>query len=117
MKYVFTLKHCQLTPKAEKVLERYLTIMKRKLTNFSEDLPELSLFIKGHDKNHFLSGLITLTLPKKKLTAKVTGHTINEVVHQGFDKINKEFEKYKGTHFKGSSKYPNNESLKTHNWI
>lgn len=117
MKYTLTLKYCKLTPRTEKIINRYLNNLQKKLTNFVEDIPDLSLFIKQHQKNHFLSGMIILTLPKKKLTAKVAGHTMNDVIHQGFDRINKEFERYKGTHFKGSSKYPNHDSLKTQNWL
>ena len=113
MKYSFVLKNDQITPHAEKVLNRYVTSLRKKLTNFVEDIPELSFVIKKHDKNHFFSGLITLTLPRKKLTATMKGHTLAEIIHAGFEKINKEFEKYKGTHFKGSSKYPHHESIKT----
>ena len=53
MKYSLTLKYCQLTPRAEKIINRYLNTLQKKLTNFTEDIPDLSLFIKQHEKNHF----------------------------------------------------------------
>lgn len=111
MKFSLVLKNDQMTPYAEKVLNKYITSLSKKLTNFADDIPDVSLFIKKHDKNHFFSGLIILTLPRKKLTAKIAGHTITEIIHSGFEKLNKEFEKYKGTHFKGSSKYPYHETI------
>lgn len=117
MKYELTLKNCQLTPRSEKVFNKYLVMFEKKLTNFAEDIPRLLILIKSHEKNHFLSGIVTLTLPRKKLTATMGGHTLNEAFHQGFEKLGKEFEKYKGIHFKKSSKYPHHESIKTNNYL
>ena len=115
MKYNLTIKYEALTPRAEKILTRNITSLQKKLANFADDIPELSFFLKKHEKNHFVSGLLTLTLPRKKLIAKIAGNELNDVIHQAFEKLNKEFETYKGKHFKGSSKYPHHKSLKTKN--
>lgn len=112
MKYTINFHGAKLSPKAEKILERQIDILAKKLHNFAEDLPELAIVIKEHDKNHFFSGTISITLPKKKLIATVGGHEINDILHEGFEKLNKSFEAYKAKKFKGSSKYHSQSTIR-----
>lgn len=111
MKQIITLKGFTQSEKFEKLLETHIDKLTKKLTNFVIDVPTLVVHIKKHDKNHFYSGLLTLTLPKKSLIAHSNAHSAEEVLIEGFEKIDKAFETYKGKHFKGSSKYPNHEAL------
>lgn len=106
MNYKLTIKGEELTPQAEKIIVRQVSILEKKLHNFTADIPQLSIVIKKHDKNHFFSETMTLSVPKKNLVAKAGGHKLTDVLHAGFDILNKEFEVYKAKHFKGSSKYP-----------
>lgn len=111
MNYTLTLKGLQLEEDAEEVLKKHVASLKRKLMHFAFDIPQFSLVIKKHEKNHYYSGIMTLHLPKKPLIARIGGHSVKDVIHEGFDKINREFEVYKGKHFKGSSKYPDHKPI------
>lgn len=111
MQYLLTLKGLALSKKAELIVSRQRKILSKKLTNFTEYTPQLTIIIKKHEKNHFYSGTMTLLLPKKKLHVKLTGHEITDLLHAGFDTLNTLFEEYKARHFKGSSKYPFHNTL------
>jgi len=112
MKQRLTLKGFIQSKTFEKLFARRIEKLKRLLTNFVEDMPMLTVYIKKHDKNHFYSGLMSLTLPKKPLIAHTGGRNAETVMEKGFEKIYKEFQKYKGTHFKGSSKYPDHSTIR-----
>jgi len=112
MKYELTLKKFYASKPFAKLLGRYLAKIQRKLKNFSEDIIALTVIIKKHEKNHFFSGRFSLRLPVKPLNAVSSGNSAEEVLADGFEKILKEYEIYKGKRFKGSSKYAHHESIK-----
>jgi len=112
MKYELSLKKFEASKQFNKLLNRYRTKIKRKLHNFSDDLIELSIIIKKHEKNNFFSGRIVLVLPVKPLVVLSGGNTQEEVLADGFEKLFKKYEVYKGKHFKGSSKYSKREKVR-----
>jgi hypothetical protein len=112
MKYELSLKKFEPSKAFNKLLNRYKAKIKRKLHNFSDDVTELTIIIKQHEKNHFYSGRFTLLLPVKSLQATTGGNTAETVLAEGFEKILKTFEVYKGKHFKGSSKYGHHETIR-----
>ena len=106
-----SLKKFQSSKAFNKLLLRYISKITRKLHNFTEDVTELTIIIKKHEKNHFYSGRFTLLLPVKSLQATTGGNSAESVLADGFEKLLKIYEVYKGKHFKGSSKYPHREIL------
>jgi len=112
MKQSVTLKGFIQSKMFTNLFARRIEKLKRILTNFVTDIPKLTLHMKKHNKNHFYSGVLMLKLPKKSLIAHTGGHSAEEVMIDGFEKIHKELEKYKGTHFKGSSKYPDRSTIR-----
>ena len=113
MKYELSLKKFDASNRFNKLLLRYVSKIKRKLRNFSDDIIELTVIVKKHEKNHFFSARFSLLLPVKPLNATSGGHTPEEVLANGFEKLLKEYEIYKGKHFKGYSKYGNQETIRT----
>lgn len=112
MKYLATLKNFILTEKEEQIMLHQLELLEKKFHNFEKDIPILTLVLKKHEKNHFYAGSMTMQLPKKKLIAELGGNDVSDILHSGFNKLNKEFETYKAKHFKGSSKHPSRETLR-----
>lgn len=112
MKYLATLKDFILTEKEEQLMLHQLALLEKKFHNFEKDIPLVTLILKKHEKNHFYAGSMTMQLPKKKLTAELGGHDISDILHSGFNKLNKEFETYKAKHFKGSSKHASQASIR-----
>ncbi len=55
---------------------------------------------------------IAFILPSKKLSAKVTGQTVDECLKKGLETIEKQIQKYKTTHFKSQSRYPDHTSIR-----
>lgn len=95
----------------EKIYKRYVVKFEKKLHNFADDLPVIALHIKRHEKHQYYTARLALTLPKKTLISTTKGHTSEEILHGLFEKIIREFEAYKGKHFKGSSKHPKREKV------
>jgi hypothetical protein len=112
MKYELSLKEFSPSKTFNKLFTRYLLKLTRKLHNFSDDIPKLTVILKRHEKNHFFSGRFSLILPIEPLNAVSGGNTAEEVLTEGFEKIFKEYESYKGKRFKGSSKYPHHETIR-----
>lgn len=106
-----TLKDFKFGEKEEVLFQRNLGKIKKKLTNITQEIIKVDVIIKKHNKNKFFSADFSLKLPHKSLIAKTGGHTLEEVIKEGFEKLDSSFEKYKGTHFKGSSKYPKHERI------
>ena len=117
MKILITLKGLTLTEDEEKKLGKYIQILKRNFINFADDTPELSFMLKKHDKNKFISGTLKLTLPRKHLIARIGGHAVTDIIHEGFGMIQKEYEAYRAKYFKGYSKYPHHESIRTDEFL
>lgn len=112
MKYVLTTKGFTVTPEVESRIKKGMTKFDVRLKNISSDIPVLTIMMKRHEKHTFYSGQFSLKLMKKILIAKVTGHDEADLVGNGFTKLLFEFEKYKGTHFKGNSLYPHRETIR-----
>ena len=106
-----TLRDFELSPKEEKFLQKRLAVLKKKLVNFTPDVVRLTVIMKNHEKNKFCSGVFTIHLPVKSHTARAGGHSVEEVISTGFEKLERSFASYKGRHFKGSSDYPNHDTL------
>lgn len=113
MKYELSLKKFIASKRFNKLFSRYLGKMQRKLKNFSEDIAELTIIVKKHEKNHFFSGRFSLKLPIQPLNAAAGGNSAEEVLVSGLEKLLKKYEIYKGKRFKGSSKYPHHETVRT----
>lgn len=112
MKYELSLKEFDASKQFNKLLTRYLNKMERKLKNFSRDITTLTIIIKKHEKNHFFSGRFSLHLPKEPLNIISGGNSSESVLTEGFEKLLKKYETYKGRRFKGSSKYPHRETVR-----
>ena len=106
-----TLRDFELSPKEKKFLQKRIAVLKKKFINFTPDIVRLSIIMKNHEKNKFCSGVFTIHLPVKSLTARAGGHSVEEVISTGFEKLEKSFASYKGKRFKGSSDYPYRDTL------
>lgn len=109
---------CQVTSKdfkldrqEEKVLQRKLLALKKRLENFSTGVVKLSIVMKFHEKKNFFSGDFTLLLPKKPLIAKSGGNTAEELLMGGFDTLESQFQVYKAKNFIGSSEHPHRDRI------
>jgi ribosome-associated translation inhibitor RaiA len=96
MKYSVTVKNGSLGITGENLLEKYVEKLSKKLATFADEVSELSLVMKKHDRHHFYSGVFTLHLPGKALVANTGEHTLEEVLAAGFAKLHREVETYKG---------------------
>lgn len=111
MKYTKTLKGFEPSERFIKMEEAALARLNRLLTNFKEDVPNLTFLVKMHEKKHFYSAVVALTLPHKVLSVKGGGESAEGALTECFKGLEREYETYKGKHFKGYSKYPHRESL------
>lgn len=105
MNYTVSLKNTTLDYTTATLIERYAHKLNHKLQNFKEGVARLSIVIKKHHRHHFYSGLLTLSLPTKPVTVTIGEHDLELLLKNGFDKLNRAYETYKGKKFKGSSKY------------
>jgi hypothetical protein len=112
MKYELSLKTFEASKPFNTLLGRYIAKIRKKLKPFSEDITALTIIIKKHKKNHFFSGRFSLQLPIKQLNAISGGNSSEKVLSDGVERLLKEYEIYKGKHFKGSSKYNRRESMR-----
>lgn len=111
MEYTIALKGLELSKDEKQIFNRCMLSLNRKFV-FQKIFTRLSIIIKKHDKNHFYSGQMILSLPKKALVARMREHSVAQIFKNGFEKIQGELEVYKGKHFKSSSKYPNRETIR-----
>jgi|SRR5581483_7030889 len=117
MNYTITLKECNLTERDREKLHLFTSKLANRLSNFVIDLPMLEVILhKSQKKGGYFEGTLKLNLPKKPIVAHEKGITIEDAMHNGFYCLLKEFEKYKGKHFKGSSKYPNHDTIRARGW-
>ena len=112
MRYELSLKTFDASKSFNTLLTRYIVKLKKKLHNFADDITTLTIIIKKHEKNHFFSGRFSLNLPVKSLNALSGGNSSEKVLSDGVERLLKEYEIYKGKHFKGSSKYNRHETIR-----
>lgn len=99
MKYSVSVKNGSLGITGESLLKKYITHLHTKLQNGKNELSELTLHLKRHEKHHFYSAVFTLHLPHKSLIAHVGEHSLEKILATGFKKLEKEIETYKGKHY------------------
>lgn len=117
MIYRLTTKNCSISGFTKKIIDKNIQKLSHFLIHFQDDLPILSLVIRGNKRKNYYDGSITLQLPKKVLFASINGSNIDEAVLLGFERIKKELETYKGLHFNSNSKYYDHRSIKNINEI
>ena len=96
MKYSVSVKNGSLGITGENLLEKYVERLSKKLQVSADEVSELILVMKKHDRHHFYSGVFTLHLPGKSLIANTGDHTLEEALASGFEKLHREVETYKG---------------------
>lgn len=114
MHYTLTLKNFSKSDDLEKVIEKHLLKLNRRLMFFSNK--SLSIIMKKHQKPIFYTGLLIMNLPHKPLIASTHAKSPEELVSKGFEKIYTEFSKYKGKHFSSDSTYPHHETIRKLNY-
>ncbi len=133
MKVKITAKGFQIPTLVYKHLNFHLQKISQRLPNLKYDLALMTLFIrktthKYYSKRHYhhsytsyadrrlslasYEGSMNLRLPKKPLIITFKGQTINECIDRGIDRLKEELQKYKDTHFKSQSEYPNRLSIR-----
>lgn len=112
MKYTYILKGITQNDAREDLLQKNIEKLDKYFINFPKSKIELSVVLKKHERNTFYSCTIKLILPKKTLIVNCGGHKIEEIFHEGIEKLERMIETYKETHFSGDSKYPDRKTIR-----
>lgn len=96
MKYSVTVKNGSLGMTGENLLEKHVDRLNRKLNGFTDSASELNMVMKKHDKHHFYSGVFTLRVRGRSFVANTGDHTLVETLSSGFEKLQREVERFKG---------------------
>jgi hypothetical protein len=117
MRYSVTLKNITLTYPQGKKLHELVSKLADRLVVFASDLPALDIVLhRSKVRAGHYEGVLKLVLPKKPIIAHEFGATVEDALYSGFHKLLKELETYKEKHFKGSSKYRSQESIRAQSW-
>lgn len=88
MKYHVTTRHCELTPAAEREIERQVGRLERRLAHVDPDLAHLTLHLEYDARRDEYRGSIRLTLLGKVLPAKRNrGPAITALLKRAFDDV------------------------------
>lgn len=133
MIFKLTAKNCKISDIAYKRIENHLRKISKSLPHEEGDLVVFRLNIKKNiDKYHppkihhhrhksytdtklvlaFFEGSMAFRLDKNKLHIHFKGKTIDECLNLGFERIYKEIEKFKDTHFPAESEYPDHSTIR-----
>jgi len=134
MKYTISTKHCSLSDKNLKHIEKHVAKINHMLPNLDTDEAQLDLLLRENKKRRldhvrletfeedhtektieninpkasdpiYFDGTIRLVLPKKPLAVHLKGASIDEAINVGFERLFKEIETYKGKHYADDSEY------------
>lgn len=133
MIFKLTAKGCEISENSYKRIKARLQKIIQTFPNVSDDLIVFRLNLKRNtDKYHpkrvahrshksysdskpfisFFEGSIAFRLNKNMLYSRFKGHTIDESVNLGFERIVKNLEKHKSLHFPQESEYPDKNSIR-----
>lgn len=133
MIFKLTSKGFKATKKTYQLVQKHLEKITHRLPHIKSELPGVSLILKKHPSKYLakrhhhhaytnftnrksslalFEGSFNLKLPVKNLNVHFKGQTIQECLHTGINRIQKELKKYKDKHFKSQSKYPNRDSIR-----
>lgn len=138
MIYNITTKNFDLSDKTLKDIDKYAKKLVKYLPDFDPDLllmdfiirkqkKHLDNFVEKVEANHtsttvyvnkktyasvYYDGRILLRLPAKPLVVRFKEDTVDKAISVGFERIDKELQRYEGMHFVSDSEYYNHQSIR-----
>lgn len=127
MKFTISIKNFTLTrDQRNHIVEYHINKINRLFPTLNPDGDELDILIRKNHKHEkmlnlpklskpiYYNGELKLTLPMKVLVVHLFGTDLEEVLNNGFSKLIREIQVYKGTHFKSRSQYKNHKTVRGH---
>jgi ribosome-associated translation inhibitor RaiA len=96
MELHLTTKRCELTPSAQKVLERHLEQLRRRLRYYDPDLLHLELAVERHARKKEYRGSIRLSLGNHVLPAKRNrAETLEGLLKAAFEDLEEQLDRFR----------------------
>lgn len=95
-------------------IERHIDKIGTYLPHLPPDHPGIDIVVSRTVTVTGYRGSMLLSLPRKLLYVRFAQETLDAAFQEGFRKLLKEIQTYKGMHFSADSTYKNHESIRTH---
>lgn len=95
MKFHLLTKRCELTPSAQRILERHLERLERRLRYYEPDLVHLELAVERHARRNEYTGSIRLRLGSRVLPAKRNrAETLEGLLNAAFEDLEEQLDRF-----------------------